>query len=55
MGKGYSNYMMCSDPGRKFDGLVFDNFIFNDTKLTAANWLTQGRFQIQNVETPVFK
>jgi hypothetical protein len=55
MGAGYNNYIECSDPAEKFDGLEFDNFIFNGTKLTESNWITQGKFQIKNIETPVFK
>jgi hypothetical protein len=55
MSKGYNNYMICSDPNKKYDGLVFDNFIFNGTKLTESNWISTGRFQVSNVETPEFK
>jgi hypothetical protein len=55
MAKGYSNYILCTDPAKKFDGLVFDHFLFNGTQFTAANWLTLGRFQISNIETPVFQ
>jgi hypothetical protein len=55
MSNGFSNYIICSDPAKKFDGLVFDNFIFNGIKFTASNWLTLGKFQIQNIVTPDFK
>jgi hypothetical protein len=55
MGDGYSNYIICSDSTKKFDGLVFDNFIFNGTKLTSSNWISVGNFQVENIITPEFK
>lgn len=55
MSKGYSNYILGTDPNKKFDGLVFDHFVFNGTQFTAANWLTLGRFQVSNIETPIFQ
>ncbi|TZF85506.1 hypothetical protein FW774_00030 (plasmid) [Pedobacter sp. BS3] len=55
MSKGFSNYLLCSDPSKPFDGLVFDNVIFNGTRLTVDNWLTLGNFQISNVSPPEFK
>ena len=55
MGDGYSNYIICSDSTKKFDGLVFDNFIFNGTKLTPSNWISVGNFQVENIIAPQFK
>lgn len=55
MSIGYNNYIQCSDPNKKFDGLIFDNFIFNGTKLTASNWINTGRFKIKNIKMPVFR
>jgi hypothetical protein len=55
MGDGYSNYIICSDSTKKFDELVFDNFIFNGTKLTPSNWISVGNFQVENIITPEFK
>jgi len=55
MGDGYSNYIICSDSTKKFDELVFDNFIFNGTKLTSSNWISVGNFQVENIITPEFK
>lgn len=55
MSQGYSNYIECSDSSNKFDGLVFDNFVINGTKLTASNWINTGRFIVKNVVTPVFQ
>ena len=55
MSKGFNNYIIGPDPQKPFDGIVFDNFLFNGTKFTAANWLTLGNFQVQNVVTPTFK
>lgn len=53
--KGFNNYLQCADPAKPFDGLVFDNFLLNGTKLTAANWMALGNFQISNIITPTFK
>lgn len=55
MSKGFSNYLLCSDPSKPFDGLVFDNFLFNGVKFTADNWSALGNFQIQNVSPPEFR
>ena len=55
MEKGFSNYIIGNDPNNKFDGLVFDNFLLNGTKLNATNWSTIGKFVTGNLEIPVFK
>lgn len=55
MSKGFSNYIKGGDAADKFDGIVFDNFLFNGTKLTKANWLSLGNFQVTNIEDPEFK
>ena len=55
MGKGFNNYMIGPDPQKPFDGIVFDNFLFNGVKFTADNWIALGRFQIANVSPPTFK
>ena len=55
MSQGFGNYIICSDPAKKFDGLVFDNFIFNGTKLTSSNWMDLGNFQVDNIIAPEFK
>lgn len=55
MSHGFSNYIICSDPERKFDGLVFDNFNFNGIKLTSSNWMSLGNFQVENINAPEFK
>lgn len=55
MENGFNNYILGNDPNNKFDGLVFDNFMFNGTKLTSPNWLMLGKFQTGNIEAPVFK
>lgn len=54
LSKGYSNYIVASDPLHKFDGLVFDHVIFNGAQLSSSNWIVAGKFIIQNIETPVF-
>jgi hypothetical protein len=52
--KGSSNYIMASDPLHKFDGLVFDHVIFNGTQLTSSNWISTGKFIIENIDSPAF-
>ena len=54
LSKGFSNYIEASDSLHKFDGLVFDDFVFNGTRLTSANWISIGKFITQNIEPPVF-
>jgi hypothetical protein len=54
LSKGFSNYIMASDPLHKFDGLVFDHFVFNGTEFTSANWISTGKFVVENIEPPVF-
>lgn len=54
LSKGYSNYIVASDPLHKFDGLVFDHFIFNGTQLTSSNWVSTGKFTTENIESPFF-
>jgi hypothetical protein len=55
MSKGFGNYIICSDPAKKFDGIVFDNFILNDIKLTSPNWMSTGNFEVNNIVAPEFK
>jgi hypothetical protein len=55
MGRGYPNYIECSDPTNRFDGFVFDNFRLNGARLTEANWVNEGNFVIKNLVPPVFK
>ena len=55
MSKGFSNYIICSDPANPFDGLVFDTFILNGSQLNSFNRITTGNFKIQNIKPPVFK
>jgi hypothetical protein len=54
LSKGFNNYIIGTDPLHKFDGLVFDNFIFNGTKLSSSNWGSVGRFITDNIELPSF-
>jgi hypothetical protein len=54
LSKGYNNYVIAADPLHKFDGLVFDHFVFNGTQLNSSNWISTGRFVVGNIETPTF-
>ncbi|GAB1416682.1 hypothetical protein MASR2M117_20880 [Paludibacter sp.] len=38
-----------------FTGFVFDNVVFNNVKLTADNWLTITKTQVENLTNPIFK
>lgn len=55
LNNGYKNYMYCSTEAEPFKGIVFDNVVFNGTKLTAENWITLTNMQTQYIETPTFK
>jgi hypothetical protein len=55
MGKGFNNYLVCNEPQKPFDGLMFDNFLLNGVKLTASNWMQEGRFQTKNIVAPEFR
>jgi hypothetical protein len=54
LSKGFSNYIIAADPLHKFDGVVFDHVVFNGTQLSSSNWISAGRFVIENVDTPLF-
>lgn len=54
MANTFNNYFIGTDAAHKFDGLVFDHFVFNGTTFTAANWTTLGRFVTDNIVTPTF-
>lgn len=54
MSIGYHNYIRGTDPNNPYDGIVFDNVIFNNTKLTASNWINTGNFVTGNLVTPEF-
>ena len=51
----FQNQIIGNDPSEYFDGFVFDNFIFNGTKLTQSNWLEVTDMTTENLEAPEFK
>ena len=51
----YQNRIMGNDPNEYFDGFVFDNFIFNGTKLIQSNWLEITNLVTDKLEVPEFK
>ncbi len=55
MGTEFRNSITGNDPDVFFDGFVFDNFIFNGTKLTQANWLGTTNTTVERLKTPEFK
>jgi hypothetical protein len=54
MSNGFNNYIVGVDSTHKFDGLVFDHFIFNGTTFTSTNWISLSRMVVNNIEPPVF-
>jgi hypothetical protein len=54
MSNGFNNYLVCADSTHKFDGLVFDHFIFNGATFTSSNWISLARMVVGNIEPPVF-
>lgn len=55
MGTEYQNMIVGNVPNAYFDGFVFDNFLFNGTKLTSGNWLGVTELLTTNLETPEFR
>lgn len=55
MGTSYQNAIIGNDADEHFDGFVFDNFMFNGTKLTVENWLETTNMLTENLDTPEFK
>jgi hypothetical protein len=51
----YQNMIVGNDPDEYFDGFVFDNLIFNETKLDETNWLDITGLNIERLVTPEFK
>lgn len=54
MSKGFHNNILGNDPEVVIDGVVFDNFIFNNTKFIESNWMTEGNFVVSNMAAPEF-
>lgn len=55
IGGNFQNRIIGNNPNNYFKGVVFDNFIFNDTKLDESNWKNTTGMTLENVETPVFQ
>jgi len=51
----FKNQIIGNDPSEYFDGFVFDNFIFNGTKVTQTNWLEITDMVTERLEVPEFK
>jgi len=55
MNTEYQNMIIGNDPDEYFDGFVFDNVIFNETKLDESNWLDVTNLNVEKLVTPEFK
>ena len=54
MDTDFQNMIIGNDQEEYFSGCVFDDFIFNETKLTEFNWLEVTDLKVENLETPLF-
>jgi uncharacterized protein YcnI len=55
MNTNYQNTIIGNDPSEYFDGFVFDNFVFNGTKLTQQNWMQITGLHTEKLKVPEFK
>lgn len=55
MNTEYRNAIIGNDANEFFDGFVFDNLIFNGTKLTSSNWLEITGSFTEKLIQPQFK
>lgn len=55
MGGNFQNRIIGNNPTNPFSGIVFDNVIFNGTKLDESNWISETGMFIQNIEAPEFQ
>jgi len=53
--QGSNNYIEGVSTNYIMKNFIFDNVMLNGVKLTSDNWMTQGVFEVKNLETPVFK
>lgn len=51
----FQNRIIGNDPNNYFKGFVFDNVIFNGTKLDESNWINSTGMYVENLETPIFQ
>jgi hypothetical protein len=54
MSTGFHNFIVGNNPAADFDGFLFDNFVFNGTRLTESNWISAGNFSVDKLEDPGF-
>lgn len=51
----FQNRISGNDANNHFRGLVFDNVVFNGTKLNDTNWISTTGMHTENIEIPGFK
>lgn len=52
---GFQNRIVGNNPNDPFMGIVFDNIIYNGTKLDKSNWENITGMTLQGIETPTFQ
>ena len=55
MDGNFQNRIIGNNSNEPFKGIVFDNFIFNGTKLDESNWENATGVIIEGIETPTFQ
>ena len=55
MDTSFENLIIGNDPSYPFKEFIFEDFIFNGTRLTESNWKDVTGLITENLETPIFK
>lgn len=55
IGGNFQNRIIGNNPTNPFKDIVFDNVIFNNTKLNESNWKTTTNMPVEGVEPIIFK
>lgn len=55
IGRKFQNRIIGNNPNNYFKDIVFDDFIFNGTKLDESNWENITGMTLQGIETPTFQ
>lgn len=55
IGGNFQNRIIGNNSNNPFKGIVFDNFIFNGTKLNESNWKNTTSMKLEGIEPILFK